>query len=423
MNRIFIIAAFLAGCTMSLAAQEPEDEDLQFLIIETLMNNPEISAEVSRMAIAESRVPQAGSLEDPELTFKQMEIPGTSIGKAMYSNIELMQMIMFPTKLSLRSRIASVRAEHAHHEHLEKVIKIVAEVKSAAAMLWYARTAIAINADNQMLLRQIVRTAETQYSVGKVSQNDVLRARIELARAESEQVVLQQESVSAESMLLALLNRRPGRRIGRILMDSLEVPTVSVGALIHFAVANRPMVVHDSLSIYETELMVSMAKQEYIPDFRLSLEYVRSPQLGHKRWSVMAGISLPFAPWNLAKASARVEEAQAERSMKTSMFQASKNMVEAQIRDAYARLHSSAVVWKTYDREILPQSRQSLFSLMTEYQTGRTSYLMMIDSYRMYQMARMESAMARTRYEQAVASLEREVGVTNLLIVPELPKE
>ncbi|MBI2619955.1 MAG: TolC family protein [Ignavibacteriales bacterium] len=419
MNRIVVAAAFLVIIPAFLKAQEAEPEDLQFLVIEALMVNPQIAAEVARMRSAESRIPQAGSLDDPELTFKQMEIPGTSLGKAMSSNIELMQMIPFPTKLSLRSRIASVRAEHAHHEHLERVVAIIEDLKSSYAMLWYARTALAINRDNQSLLSQIVRTAETQYAVGRVSQQDVLRARIELARTRSEEAVLRQETITAESMLRALLNRTPNAPVGPVTMYSLKVPTVTEEALIRYALANRPMVVHDSLSIYETELMVSMAKQEFIPDFRISLEYIQSPELGNKRWSIMAGISIPFVPWNLAKAFGRVEEARAEQAMKTSMFQASKNMVVARIKDAYAKLHASAVLSQTYEREILPQSRQSLSSLMTEYQTGRTSYLMLIDGYRMYQMVRMESAMARMRYEQAVAALERQVGVIDLSIVPE----
>ena len=176
--------------------------------------------------------------------------------------------------------------------------------------------------------------------------------------------------------------------------------------------ANRPMIIHDSLNVYESSLNVDLMKQEYLPDFNVSLEYVRMPVAMENRWSVSAGITLPFAPWTLSKASSRVQEAIENRLSLASTFEASKRMIEAQIKDDYAKVNAYESEMNAYDKDVIPQTEQSLQSELHEYQTNQTTFLMLLDSYRMYQDAQMEAAMARMKYEQALASLDRTVGIT-----------
>ena len=219
-------------------------------------------------------------------------------------------------------------------------------------------------------------------------------------------------------MFRALLNRKASVAVGLIVIDSSLFPLPQPETLVRFALQNRPMLIHDSLSVTESELMVSMAKQEYLPDLRFSLEYVRMPMIPEQRWSVSAGLSIPFAPWTLSKASSRVSEAKAETGMRMNMLQSSKNMVDAQVRRAYANVKASEIMVSAYEREILPQSLQALRSLLADYQTGKASYLVLIDSYRMYEMTRKDAAMARMNYITNLAALERETGVLELSVVP-----
>jgi hypothetical protein len=48
---------------------------------------------------------------------------------------------------------------------------------------------------------------------------------------------------------------------------------------------------------------------------------------------------------------------------------------------------------------------------------------MLLDTYKMYQEVRMESAMARMKYEQGIAELERQVGVIDLNQIALSPQE
>ena len=422
MKSIFVFFHIFFSLTLVFAQQSPTEE-LESLVIEAIANNPDIAAALAKMRMTQARIPQAGSLDDPQFTYKLMEFPGTRFGDAAYQNFELMQMIMFPTKLSTRKDIARTRSEYAHYERLEKILNVVAQLKSAHAMLWAARASVALNGENQKLLAQILQIAQTLYAVGRASQQDVLKTNIELAKLKAEEAALRQEIIGAESMLRSILNRAATAPIGAVKVGDFTTVTLGVDDLLAHALTNRPMVIHDSLGIAEGDLMVSMARQEYIPDFRVSLERVAMPMTGDRRWTVMAGISIPFAPWTLSKASARVEEATADREMRSSMYQATKNMVQADIRVAYANVKSFESKVQLFEESVLPQTEQSLRSLLSEYQTGKTSYIMLLDGYRMYQETKMEAVMARMRYEQARAMLDRQVGVVDLRVISPASKE
>ncbi len=417
------LSLFLLSLVLATNGRAQQKETLDALINETLMNNPEIAATVHSMAAMQERIPQASSLDDPELTFALMEIPGFNFGQAMYANIGIMQMIRFPSKLSTQRLIAETQAEHAHHDHMEKVLDVVSRLKSAFAELRYDRTALRLNQANRDFLQQIIAAATTRYAVGKASQQEVLKSTIELAKIKAQEEALKQEATGAESMLRAILNRPSGASIGPLDDGEPEPITASVDDLVAFALQYRPMLVHDSLNVYESGLNLDLMKKEYLPDLKLGVEYVRMPAAMENRWTISAGITLPFAPWTLSKASSRVQEATENRMSLQSTYEASKRMVEAQIKDAYARMKAYRSEMDAYQQSVLPQSNQSLDSQLQEYQTNQTSYLMLLDSYRMYQDAQMESAMARMKYEQAVASLERSVGSTEFLPLTIEPKD
>jgi outer membrane protein, heavy metal efflux system len=398
-------------------------ENIQDLIEEALSKNPAIAVEFHKMEAARARVPQAGALMDPELTFKLMEIPGTDFNNASFANIELMQVIAFPSKLSAQRSIAELLIEHAHHDHMETVLGVIADVKSMVAMLWFARESKAINESNRELMTKVLKSAETAYTVGRASQQEVLKTKIELAKISVTDSKIQEQIIAAESKLRSLLNRSASTPIGTIEPAAGPVALPTVGQLLAYAHENRPMLLHDSLNVLEKQLNIGLMKKEYLPDFKVSLEYVRMPVMMANRWSISAGITLPFAPWTIAKASSKVQEAEAEQLMSSAMYTASKNDLESQVRSGYASLEALANELVTLQSTILPQSRQSISLLLTEYETGTTSYLMLLDGYRMYNEMRLDFAMARMNYQETLASLERSVGVSDIQFVASFRKD
>src|SRR5437867_1362937 len=109
---IAILPGRILGQVDSLMLPPPQTLDLQFLVAEALITNPEISAAVSQMDVMEARVPQARALDDPELKIMREEwTDGT------YNNLELMQSVRFPSKLSTQGKLPEIQAQRAHQDH------------------------------------------------------------------------------------------------------------------------------------------------------------------------------------------------------------------------------------------------------------------------------------------------------------------
>jgi len=411
---ILLSSAQVYGQVDSIVIPEPETLDLQFLTAEAMLNNPDIQASLYQMDVMEAKVPQAGALDDPELRYMREELPGFRWNEAMLSNLELMQMLRFPTKLATQSKLAEIRAEHAHHDHLEKINEVLARLKSAYYELWFVQQNIVLILENTRLMKQFAEIARTKYSVGETSQQDVLKAQVELAMLSNQLTSLRQQELSAKAMLMAILNRAANDTLGFAVIPEEVVSPTPLDSLFRFALLNRSMLKHDSLTISESSTELSLAKQEYIPDFKFGLEYVTGPVDGFRGWTVTAGLTLPFAPWTLGKASARAEEATSAIKRSEAQYNASKNMVLSNVKDFYYKAEAGKRQLDTYRMSILPQAQQSLSASRAAYQTAKTDFLMLIDSYRTLVDLTKEYFMIRMQYEQTTAELERAVGAHNI---------
>ncbi|MBM2842104.1 MAG: Outer rane efflux protein precursor [Bacteroidetes bacterium] len=185
--------------------------ELRQLVGEALRNNPEIQASLHQADAAHARVGQAGTLDDPELTYMREEMPGFRWNQSEMQRIELMQTFRFPSKLSKETEIAEINAEHSHHNHYEKELEIIAKLKSAYYELWFVQQSMALNRENARLLQQFVTIAKTKFGTGEAALQDVLKANVELAKLENQGTVLQQQEQSAKAMLMAILNRQAAR--------------------------------------------------------------------------------------------------------------------------------------------------------------------------------------------------------------------
>lgn len=412
MNMKKILILILLSSIM--LAQEKPNLELNALIDEALENNLELQALNHSIDAAEARVPQSKSLDNPELTFRLMEMQGLKPNEAMRANVELMQMIPFPGKLSSMGKAADIEARRFQQDYNEKSVEVIMRVKSAFYELWYIQHATKLNGENASLLKQFIEIARLQYSVGKVTHQDVLKAQVELAKLENERLTLEQKEIGMLAMLAQLLNRNISEFTGEAIVADTIFFDLDIFQIQEYALRNCSKLRSDSLMVERDKTMHKLANLEYLPDFKLGVEYVSSPLTGFKGWSLAAGITLPFSFWTLGKTNARVEEATANIRKSTAMYNDERNMLLSIVKDYYTKAVSLKRQYDLYRESILPQSEQALNATLTNYQTGRTDFLMLIDSYRMLTMFKMEFLMKRMEFEQTLADLEKEIGCRDI---------
>ncbi len=379
-----------------------------------LQKNPELQAFEQRMNVAAARIPQASSLDNPELTLKLMEMPSSALfttSRYKYVNFELMQMFPFPGKLSKAGTLAEIDAEHALHDYQEKVLEIIAQVKAAYFDLYLVQRAIEVNKENTKLLQQFAQITKVQYVVGKGSNQDYLKANVELAKLQNELITLQQKEETSKALLNVLLNRPPQAPLGRTEYTVEEEKALNLEELQQLALQTRPMIKHDSLGVEQSRIRYALAKQQYLPDFKFAVEYVTSPLDGFRGWTAMVGMSLPFSFWTLGKQSGRIDETAADIEVKRAVLNNSKNMVLFSVKEALVKVQTTSRLVDLYRTVVLPQAEQSLQATVAAYQTKQTDFLSLIDNYRTLQSFKLEYYTAIVDYAKSLTDLERAVGV------------
>jgi len=417
--KLFLILVLLApliaaGQPDSLVIPAPATVDISFLVAEAMENNPEIRAAVHEMDARDAHASQTGTLDPPRLQFMQEGMPDFDFGQAMYTRIDFMQSIPFPTKLVTERRIARIQAEHAHHDHLEIVNGIINRLKSAYANLWHVQQTMVLDRENARLMEEYANVAQTRYGTAGATQQDVLKAQIEKALIQNDLLSLRQQELSFKAMMMALLNRAPSDTIGYAVIPEDVVFDANLDTLLAAARSLRPMLTHDSLMVTESEEMYSRAKEEYLPDFTAGLQRMTSPTSDFRGWSVTVGISLPFFPWALSGTKSKSDEAIASIEKARDLYTASQNSVSETIRELYYKASASRDQLKTYGYGILPKAQEVLEGSLANYRAGLTDFLMLLDSYRSVVRVTKEYYDLRLQFEQTVADLEFAVGEQNI---------
>lgn len=399
----------------SLLAQSPDSSTvtLDELIAEALQHNPELRAVEAGHHAAVARIPQMSALEAPRFAIEIEEAPGATPLKTSewrFLNFGINQMLPFPGKLAKARKIAEIDAEHAHHDYAEKRLEVIAQIKMAYYKLYLIQRARAVSDENLALMQRFVGIAQARYVVGIALNQDVLKAQAELAKLANEQVTLQQQEDIAAARLNILVNRAPQSPLGFAVLPERKKTDFILEELQQQALVVRPMIHHDALSVSQSHLENALARSQYWPDLDLALKYVTSPLEGFRGWTAAAGFNLPVAFWSSKKYRGRIEETEAEARMKEAMLNNSRNMVRLMVREALVNVQSAQRSVELYRDTILPQAEQTLQTTIAAYQTQQTDFLMLLDSYRMLQMFKLEYHEATAMYEMSLAELERAVG-------------
>ncbi len=384
---------------------------LDQLIEVALRENPDLRAARHSWEAAKARIPQAKALDDPQVRVMVTRVPeGNNNPLDPNSNIyRLSQMIPFPGKRSLRGQVAEKGADQASALYRAKERELISNVKVAYYDLYLAEKAIQINDENVQLARYFVKVAETRYATGQTSQQDVLKAQVELSRLLNEEITLQQEIETARARLNILLNRPPQVALEIPRESAVQPFTDTLEQLHELALETRPELEAVVSFIEQGQVSLSLAKKNYLPDFMAMID--RAPgQKGSGAWDVMFTINIPL--FFRDKYDYAVKEAEASIQVSKATYESMRNQVLFEIKDLLVKVQTAGRLENLLRTTIIPQAEQSLRAAEAGYQSGRIDFLSLIDAQRALQDFRLDYYRAITNFSQQRAMLERAVGTT-----------
>lgn len=413
--KVLLFVSLGLGATMPILGQVNSPLVLDSLVAEALRNNPQLRAARNRASASLTRVDQVTSWESPQVGVEFYQTPIKSFpnpGKDwMENDYFIQQMIPFPGKLSAMGRSAENQAAMTEQEYAALQRKVICDLKSAYFELYLVQRKIQLNAENQDLLRSFVEIARKQYEVGMGKQADVLRAQTELSTLANEGISLDREKRVGESMINTILSHPAASPLGQIPDVEKDIPQWTFDQIEPLALENRPELKGMNYSIEMNKAEVTSAKQEYLPDFMTKLAYKDMAQTKNDFWSFMVGITIPLTPWSSGKYTSKTEENELNVKTAEDEYSSMKNMVLFDVQKALVNVQTNRNLVLLYKNTVIPQAEQTLQSITTSYQTGKTEFLMLIDAYRMVLMSKLDYYMAVMNFMSSQAQLEQAVGL------------
>jgi outer membrane protein, heavy metal efflux system len=412
-KRLFVIlmvfGIFFTTAVAHLKAEETATLPLGEAVKIALADNPEILAAKNNYKSARARVPQELLPEDPMVEYMYDEMRAgvpDLVGKPMRS-YAISQKMPFPSKLILRSQIASKDARILYESYKEKEKDVIARVKSSYSVLWYIEKALDVAAENEALLEQFATSAASRYAVAKGTQQDALKAQVELAKIKNQIVLYNEKRDIAQADLNILLNRDPRSSI--VINKDLKTSLIdkTLDELSETAKENRPKLRAFRYAVEKGRAEYMLAWNEFLPDFSARYEQMIMDGSGGK-WKGMLGMTVPI--WFWAKQASGVSEMKSELAMFRADYDTMENMTLFDVRQAYTRVMSHKKLVETYETSFVPQAEQALKASLTGYEAGEVDFLNLLDSERMLLDIKTDYYRMVSDLEIAKAQLEKAVG-------------
>jgi cobalt-zinc-cadmium efflux system outer membrane protein len=385
-----------------------------------LANNAEIRASARQVAVAQIRRGSAGSLDDPSFMYRGW---GTPLAKPWDLN-QTQHMFMFSQNLpgggkrELQARLADGDVEVAKAQLETKKRDVLAQVRRSFYELLRNQDELRFHDEQVALARQGLESARIKYVVGKVPQQDMLKAQIALTRLVEHLVMLQQDSDLARTRLNTLLGRDPGGPLEVLGEYSQLAKLPGLIELEKLALENRPELTAISAAIRQDETRTQLAEKSLKPDYTLSGGYMLMPEGSRYRNTYMAELAVTL-PWlNRGRHDAEIAEADAMVASRKADYESQRAAVFAEIQESLVRARVAQQLVTLYRDTLRPQTRAVLKATVAAYQADRTDFLNLLDSQNTTLDVELSYIKAASELETRLADLERAVGTQLPRTVP-----
>ncbi|HID74417.1 MAG TPA: TolC family protein, partial [Planctomycetaceae bacterium] len=379
-----------------------------------LAQNPDIQAARKRVDALANRVPQAASLNDPMFGVTVFPAPIQTAAGQQDVALTASQQLPWPGKLRRRAEAAEAETDVARAQLAAVELEVIEQVKRAYYELYFIDRAIEITEKDRELLVQFTRIAESKYRTGETSQQDVLRAQVEVLNIDNELIRLRQQHDSAQARLARLLHVSPETPLRPLAELPEEQLPAELEALYELAIQARPELHAELAAIRRDRVQVELAQLDYFPDLTAGATWIEVGDAGlspvaNGEDAVLLGFSVNL-PIYRRRLDAAVREAEARMVSTARRYDSLRDRTAEAVKDLYAQAISQYELVRLFREEIIPKAQQTLDVSTSAYQVGDVDFLQLIDNWQ--QLLRFEITRYRleSQFQRTLASLERIVG-------------
>lgn len=377
-----------------------------------LADNPEIHVAARKVAMAEARVPTTGKLDDPQLMLRNWQVPLRKPWdlNAAQNMLMFSQSLPGPGKRGLQTGIAQSDVTVAKDELEWVQWQIRVRLRKAFFDLLLAQEEQRIHDQHVDIARQAIEAARIKYAVGKVPQQDVLKAQLSMTRLEEHIIRFDRDAEVARARMNTLLGRDLAMPI-RVQGDfGIGAGLPEEKQLQQLALESRSDLLEAQAAADKSRKEKALASKANVPDFSVAGGYMLMPTGSDLRNNYMFEGSMTL-PWlNRHKHDAEINASVVKVTEQDAEVAAMRNLAFGQIDEALAEARAAQRLARMYHDSLEPQAEATLHSAVIAYENNQTDLLDLIDS----QMAVIDINLAYFQsmgdFATSVADLELSVG-------------
>lgn len=320
-------------------------------------------------------------------------------------DLSLSQMVPGFGKTASLSAVRRAGTRMATRDSAESMRTLALAVRESAWMEWMAWAKHGILREQETLavrLSGAVRRAQAQ---GMATPSEAW-----LAQARVRQIGVDlQTALAAAQAATAMRESWTGPGPTFLVPDSASAPDWDTATLLE-AMEQRPDLQSMRDGAAMNEAMARSMDVSLRPDFMVGGMAMRMTD-GMPGWGVMAGFTLPFAPWARSMATSGSAAAKVRSRKILAQGQAMERMARAELASHDAKARAAWQALHDLETEIVPGLDLALEDTRARFAQGREMFAMVLQMDDMVRMTRMEAIMRRGEYELERARLLAAAGL------------
>ncbi len=403
-----LVAATLAfGGSLAWAEQPLTLERAEDL---ALARDPAVIAAEARAGALRDQAVAAGQLPDPKLLLGLWNVPVDDFSLSREPTTQLRTGIRqaFPRGNSLQYRQRSTewmsKAEDARTELTRRQIR--RDVREAWLELYYQQRAGEIVEQSRGLFQQLVDITRSHFATGRVSQQDVLQAQLELSRLDDRATRIAKQAEVQRARL--------GRWLGERAWSDVDerfpaLPAVPDREQLRAALPAHPAIAAASARVEARQQLVQVAREQYKPGFNLGVEYRKrfgdNPDGTSRNDMVAAMVTLDLPVFTEKRQDRQLA---ASQSLADAAIQAR----EERLRELQRMLDSEYARWKRlgeqevlYRDKLLREAHANADAAISSYQNGINEFTTLMRARLMELEVRLQDMRIRVDRARTAARL------------------
>ncbi len=385
---------------------------LATLISEAQSSNAQISAADHAWKAATHVAQQVTTLPDPQFTVQSYSVgspkpfAGFSNSDFAYIGFGASQELPYAGKLRLKGEVANREADLQQTQADLLRSSITDQVKALYLRLAYLDATLSILGRNDAVLKPMIETGLSRYSLGQGSQAEVLKAQIEHTKILREVTMHHQEMGQLQASLKELLHR--SQTSPDIIPELLSLTPLQHTAeeLQNLVLTHNPAVSVDAAVVHKQDTQLKSAQREGKPDFNVG--YMFQQTGGGYRDYYMLTVSMRLPRRKRVEAGVAEAAESLEKSKQELDSQVQQQLAEVQKQ--YIAVTNTAELLAEYQDGLLPQARAAFQAEQTTYQSGKQAFAPVLASLLDVLTFEHDYQQALLDHEIALARLETLTG-------------